>query len=172
MRQVTQILAIAVLFYMTWLGMMAVHELGHVLHAQISGASVSRVSLPLVGFSQTFFRFNPHPHFVVWGGPLWGSILPVGLWLITPHRWQLPRRVIQFFAGFCLIANGAYLGVGWTMGVGDAGDLRSYGTPIWVMIGFGAIAMTAGLFMWHLLGVPSEQSVAQPPSAVIERSSK
>jgi hypothetical protein len=114
---------------------------------------VSRVSLPFIGFSQTFFRFNPHAHFVVWGGPLWGSILPLATWLAMPKRWRGARRVIQFFAGFCLIANGAYLGIGWTMRAGDARDLLAHGTPVWVMISFGAIAMGTGLYLWHLLGI-------------------
>jgi hypothetical protein len=157
MRPILRILAILILFYSTWMGMMAVHEFGHILHAWISGASVSHVSLPLVGFSQTFFRFNPHAYFVVWGGPLWGSLMPVAIWFLFPKRWSNPRRVIQFFAGFCLIANGAYLGVGWTMRVGDAGDLIEHGTPVWVLVAFGAIAMTAGLYLWHLLGVPDSQ---------------
>jgi len=148
-------LGIAVLLYATWVGMMAVHELGHCVHAWVSGGVIRRVSIPLLGFSQTFFRFNPHPHFVVWGGPIWGSVLPLLLLLLVPRRWSTARNLVQFFAGFCLIANGAYLGVGWTMGVGDAGDLLWHGTPAWVLVAFGVVAVSAGLYLWHLLGVKS-----------------
>jgi hypothetical protein len=144
------------LLYLCWLGMMAVHELGHISNALLSGGRISRVSLPLVGFSQTFFRFNPHPLFVVWGGTGWGSVLPVVGWLAIPRRWKRARAVAQFFAGFCLIANGAYLGVGWVRHAGDAGDLMWYGTPVWVLIAVGATAMTAGLYLWHLLGLPEQ----------------
>lgn len=132
--------------------MMAVHELGHVMHAYASGGRVSRVLLPWFGFSQTFFRSNPHPHFVVWGGPIWGCVLPALIWAVMPLRWTAIRQWAQFWAGFCLIANGAYLGVGWAKRVGDAGDLIGYGTPVWLMILFGAVALSAGFWLWHLLG--------------------
>lgn len=67
-------------------------------------------------------------------------------------RWKDARGWVQFWAGFCLIANGAYLGVGWTMRAGDAGDLLRHGTPVGVMVLFGAVAFSAGLALWHLLG--------------------
>jgi hypothetical protein len=137
--------------------MLAVHELGHVMHAIVSGGSVARVSIPWFGFSQTFFRSNPHPAFVVWGGPVWGSVFPLMIWAMTPSRWKNVRAWVQFWAGFCLIANGAYLGVGWAMRAGDAGDLLRYGTSVWVMVLFGGVALSAGLGLWHLLGMDRER---------------
>lgn len=135
---------------------MAAHELGHVMHAYASGGRVARVSLPWFGFSQTFFRSNPHPHFVVWGGPVWGCVLPVVIWALIPRRWKTVRQWVQFWAGFCLVANGAYVGVGWALRVGDAGDLLRYGTPVWAMIAFGAATFSAGMGLWHLLGTRDE----------------
>ena len=138
--------------YPCWLGMMAVHEAGHVLHAWLSGATVSAVRVPLAGYSITELSTNPHPHFVAWGGPVWGSVLPALAWaLLRTARWP-GWRVAQFFAGFCLIANGVYLGVGWITRAGDAGDIANHGTPIPVLIGFGLAATGAGLYLWHLLG--------------------
>ena len=67
------------------------------------------------------------------------------------HGPRRVRRLAQLFAGFCLVANGAYLGVGWTLPAGDAADLRHYGTPVAAMIVFGVAATTAGLLLWHLL---------------------
>lgn len=150
-------LTLVPLLYLTWLGMMGVHELGHLLHAVASGGRPARVSFPLLGFSQTFFSRNPHPYFVVWGGPLWGSILPVLAWSAIPRRWRTVRRAMQFFAGFCLIANGAYLGAGWLLGAGDAADLRKAGTAPATLIAFGAIAMALGLYLWHRLGLADER---------------
>jgi mannose/fructose/N-acetylgalactosamine-specific phosphotransferase system component IIC len=132
--------------------MMAVHEAGHVLHARLSGATVPAVSVPLAGFSITELSTNPHPHFVAWGGPVWGSMLPVLAWaMLWRKRWP-GWRIAQFFAGFCLIANGVYLGVGWVTGAGDAGDIVSHGTPVAVLVGFGVVVAGAGLLLWHLLG--------------------
>src|SRR5438067_8074063 len=137
LSQALRTIVVPVYLYACWLGMMAVHELGHVLHAWISGGIVAAVRVPLVGFSITVLSSNPHPHFVAWGGAIWGCILPVAAWT----AWRVGRRpglrAVQFFAGFCLLANGAYLGVGWTMRSGDAADLVRYGTPVWVLVGFG-----------------------------------
>ena len=154
----------ALAIYPCWLGMMAVHEAGHVLHAWLSGAAVSAVRVPLAGFSVTEFSANPRPHFVAWGGAVWGCVLPAAAWAVFRlMRWP-GRSFLQFFAGFCLVANGAYLGVGWSRRAGDAGDLVDYGTPVWVLILYGAAAAGAGLYLWHLLGVrpPPQPS---PPAA-------
>lgn len=147
------------LLYAGWLAMMAVHEAGHVLHAWASGGVVERISIPLLGFSQTFYSVNPRPGFVAWGGPVWGSVIPLVL-LAGVRVARLPervRRAVQWFAGFCLIANGAYLGVGWTTRTGDTGELLRYGTPPAALIAFGVVAAVAGLYLWHRLGV------RQPP---------
>ena len=147
-----RLLLLAPFLYACWLGMMAVHEAGHVLHAWMSGGTVSAVRVPLVGFSLTEFSTNPRPHFVAWGGAVWGCVLPLLLWS-TFHIQRLPgRKPVQFFAGFCLIANGAYLGAGWKANAGDAADLVDYGTPAWVLVVFGVGAAGAGLYLWHLLG--------------------
>ena len=144
-----------VALYAAWLGMMAVHEAGHVLHARVSGGVVEGVHVPLLGFSQTFYIANPRPHFVAWGGPVWGCVIPLMALAVLTRGPRLLRRAAQGFAGFCLVANGAYLGVGWVDRAGDAGDLRAHGTPVWVMIAFGVSAVGAGLFLWHLLGLPA-----------------
>src|SRR5688500_10776408 len=125
--------------YAGWLGMMAVHEAGHVLHAWLSGGVVERVHIPLLGFSQTFYAVNPRPHFVTWGGPAWGCAIPLLVLAALLRAPRRLRRVAQVFAGFCLIANGAYLGLGWVEHAGDAGELRRYGTPVWVMVAFGTV---------------------------------
>jgi hypothetical protein len=124
-----------------------------VLHARLSGGGVERVELPLIGFSQTFYTANPHPHFVAWGGPVWGCVVPLMVLAALARGPQAVRRGTQLFAGFCLIANGAYLGVGWIDRAGDAGELLGYGTPVAVLVAFGMVANATGLLLWHLLGV-------------------
>ena len=165
-RVVRRVILAGVILYGSWLAMMAVHELGHVLHATASGGRVVDVSLPLAGFSQTIVHPSPHEHFVVWGGPLWGAALPV----IASAGVRLFRKrvpaLLRFFAGFCLVANGVYIGVGWTHHAGDAGDLLRLGTPRWVMIAFGIACVAGGLWIWHTLGrVRDLVAPAQPPAA-------
>ena len=138
--------------YASWMGMLLVHEAGHMLHAVGRGGTVAGVDFPLLGFSQTHVEPNPHPLLVAWGGPIWGSLLPLAAWLVT-HRLRVRgRKLAQFFAGFCLIANGAYVALGWTLDTGDAADLRGMGTPEWLMLVIGLAAMAGGLLLWHMLG--------------------
>lgn len=139
-----------------WLAMTAVHELGHVLHAWVSGGHVIDVELPPRGLGHTRVWPNPHPQFVAWGGACCGSLLPFLVWLGV-RRWAkrfLP--LATFFAGLCLIANGAYLAAGGFIGASndadDAHELLRQGAAYWQLSAFGIPAIFAGLWLWHGLG--------------------
>ena len=137
---------------LSWLGMMIVHEAGHVLHAWLSGGRVEKVVLHPLTISRTDVDPNPHPLFVVWGGPIWGCLLPLAA-AFALKKWGRPGlHFALFFAGFCLIANGVYLGSGYWFPVGDAEQLIELGTPAWLLLCFGAAAVSGGLSMWHQLG--------------------
>jgi hypothetical protein len=60
--------------------------------------------------------------------------------------------LLRFFTGFCLVANGCYLGVGSFFDVGDAGDLARYGCPRWLMLLFGFVCVPTGFVLWNGLG--------------------
>jgi hypothetical protein len=49
MNRSLRILIAAIVVYISWLAMMAVHESGHVLAGMISGGHVRRVVLPMLG---------------------------------------------------------------------------------------------------------------------------
>lgn len=139
----------------SWLGMMAVHELGHVLAAWSSDGKVSQVYLPPLGFSHTRLEANPCPLWVAWGGPVLGCIIPfvpLGLVrLFAKEYTYLPR----FFAGFCLIANGAYLAGGAVYGGNDLDDgsvILNNGGAIWQLLLFSTITIPTGLWMLNGLG--------------------
>src|SRR5579872_738042 len=108
MNRPLRIVLAVITLYISWMAMMAVHESGHVLAAVIGGGRVRRVLIPLIGFSRTEADPNPCPRLEVWGGPIWGSILPLLAWFFV--RRKLPRSLavaVGFFVGLCLIANGA-----------------------------------------------------------------
>ena len=88
----------------------------------------------------------------MWLGPIVGCAVPLVMLMIVPRRWIVWRNVARFFAGFCLIANGAYIGLGSFAQVGDCGEMLRTGTPLWVMIVFGMLTVPAGFFLWHRLG--------------------
>jgi hypothetical protein len=136
----------------SWYGMMLVHELGHVLHAVVSGGEVLRVVWRPDAFSRTELGRNPSPAWVVWGGPAWGVAIPLavlGAWRALRLRHLFLWR---FFAGFCLVANGAYMGAGAFAPAGDTEDLLALGTPAWVLAAVGIPMAGAGLLLWNGLG--------------------
>jgi hypothetical protein len=133
----------------SWLGMQAIHELGHALAAWFSGASGVRVVLHPLTISRTDVVQNPHPLLVVWAGPVLGVLLPFAVWRIAAWR-RLPGTfVLRFFAGFCLVANGAYVAFGSIDRVGDCGVMLKHGSPVWLLWLFGALTVPAGFWLWH-----------------------
>lgn len=136
----------------SWYGMMIVHESGHVLGAWLTGGRVAEVVLHPLSFSRTDVVESQHPAFVTWAGLVWGVALPVAAWLVArAARWKL-AYLLRAFAGFCLIANGAYLASAIVAPVGDAEELIRLGTPAWVMAVIGLAGVVGGLATWNGLG--------------------
>ena len=132
-----------------WYAFMAVHESGHVLAAWISGGTVQRVVLHPLQFSRTALGSNPHPIFVALAGAVWGSALPLAVWLVARALKWKHDHLLRAFTGFCLVANGAYLGAAFILPVGDAEDLIRRGVPVWAFALPGILAFGAGLWVWH-----------------------
>ncbi len=112
---------------LSWLAMMGVHELGHVVNAALSGGHVERVVLHPWTISRTDLSPNPSPRFVAWGGAVWGTAIPLALLVVVRLAARSYAYLAAFFAGFCCLANGLYLAAGSFGGVGDAGDLLRHG---------------------------------------------
>ena len=136
----------------SWLGMQAVHEFGHVCGAWLTGGRVARVVLHPLTISRTDLADNPSPLAVVWAGPAVGVLLPLLLWLLATGVRMPGAFVLRFFAGFCLLANGLYIGVGAFDRVGDCGEMLRHGSQPWQLWLFGAIAAPIGLWLWHRQG--------------------
>jgi hypothetical protein len=144
-----QLLMIASTLWLSWLGMMLVHETGHVTGGITSGGTVRRVVWHPAVISRTDVQPNPHPLVEVWAGPLFGSILPVGVaFAFSMFRFR-STYLFWAFAGFCLIANGAYIGVGSFKPIGDAEELLADGMSRWPLAAFGFIAVAWGTWIWH-----------------------
>ena len=151
-KRVNQIVLLVSVCGFSWLAMQAVHELGHVLGAWMTGGTVTAVVLHPAVFSRTDVSPNPRPLVVAWMGPIVGVVVPLLMYvLLRPLRKRSMTWVFlaRWFAGFCLLANGLYLGAGSFEGVGDAGDLLLHGSPQWLLIVFGLLTVPAGLAMWH-----------------------
>lgn len=152
-ERLDQCLLITATLLGSWLGMQAVHEAGHVLGAWATGGRVAKVVLHPLTISRTELADNPHPLAVVWAGPVLGVLIPLAVWGGATACRCPSRYLLRFFAGFCLIANGVYIGMGIIDPVGDAAEMLQLGSPQWLLAGFGIAATPVGLCLWHGLGV-------------------
>jgi hypothetical protein len=71
--------------------------------------------------------------------------------IMQRFRWPL-WYVTRFVAGFCLVANGAYITSGPWLAAGDTADLLRLGVPQWVLPLSGLPPLAAGLALWQGLG--------------------
>ena len=139
-----------ILLFLTicWLGMQVVHELGHVFAAWCCGATVEQVVL--LPLSRTDVRDVECPLFVYGAGAVFGIAFPLLLWRITSRLHWKTSYLFRFFAGFCLIANGAYIGGDFSVvGPTDAGLLIEHGANRPILVVFGVLCLSGGLFLWH-----------------------
>ncbi len=167
MQRFYQLLFVVSLLALSWFAMMAIHELGHVVGAFLTGGHVERVILHPVTISRTDVSPNPSPGIVVWLGPIVGCILPLVVWSLLPRRLATARNMALFFSGFCLVANGAYIAIGSFSRIGDSGVMLQNGSPMWLLIAFGSVTIPLGLLVWHRLG--SVQEFLADPSNVDAR---
>lgn len=149
MNRLRQAILIGSFLPLCWLAMMAIHELGHVIAAWATGGRVVKVVVHPLAISRTDAAPNPRPLVVAWGGPAFGAAAPLALWGALSAR---SAYLARFFAGFCLVVNGLYLGVGSFWAVGDAGDLVRHGAPTWTLWLFGVATTPFGLWLWHRQG--------------------
>ena len=147
-----QIILILSTLILSWLWMMIVHEFGHVVLAWLCGETISKVVLHPLAISRTDSTHNNHPLLVIWAGPALGSLIPLASFLAAGCLRFRFVYLCRFFAGFCLIANGAYLGVGSFSSIGDAGDLIRAGCPRAFLVAFGLASAPVGLWLWNGLG--------------------
>jgi hypothetical protein len=149
MSRLPQIILILSTVLGSWLGMQAVHEAGHVFGAWLTGGAVERVVLHPLRISRTDLGRNPNPIVVVWAGPMVGVTVPLLLWAMARVMHIPGAFVLRFFSGFCLLANGLYIGLGSFDRVGDCGQMLQHGSESWQLWLFGAVTAPSGLWLWH-----------------------
>jgi len=147
-----QITLIASFFAVCWLLMQVVHELGHIVFTVFPGGEVERVVLHPLTLSRTDVSINPHPLLQVWGGPLVGVVLPIICWGIAYLIRTSIRPLLQLFAGFCCIANGAYIGFAPNSLGLDTYTMLAYGSKRWHLVVFGISMLALGLWLWNGTG--------------------
>ncbi len=153
MKRLHQIVLIVTFIPLCWFAMMGVHEAGHVLGSWLTGGEVQKVVLHPLAISRTDVEPNPQPLIVVWAGPVAGIVIPLLVWSIFNFAKLPGEYLLRFFAGFCLIANGAYIGVGSFDRIGDAGEMLKQASPILTLWLFGVLTIPLGFLLWHRQGI-------------------
>ena len=156
MKKLKPITFLLCLLVLCWLGMQAIHELGHCLAAVISGGTITKIVLDPLSISRVDVSPNPHPMFVVWAGPILGCIIPILVWRLAPEKITLLKDCLGFFAGFCCVANGAYLAFGTFGRIGDCGTMLNLGCNKTIMVSYGIVTLLIGFAFWHQLGSPKQ----------------
>lgn len=153
MKRLPQITLIITFIAFSWLAMQVVHEAGHVVVALLTGGEVTKVALHPLIVSRTDVADNPHPLAVVWGGPLLGSVIPLLVFGLATALRSPGVYLFRFFAGFCLVANGVYIGLGPFLADGaDPQVMTENGSPKWLLAVFGLSAASLGFYLWHREG--------------------
>lgn len=151
-ERLDQAALILVTLAFSWLGFQAVHEFGHCTGAWLTGGRVASVVLHPLALSRTQLSHNPHPLVVAWSGPLGGIAIPLALWGASVLARLRQRYLLRFFAGSCLVANGAYVAIDAFVRAGDGREMIRHGSPVMLLVAFGLAATAAGLRLWHGLG--------------------
>jgi hypothetical protein len=152
MKRIEQSVLIVTFLAFSWLAMQAVHELGHVAGAWLTKAEVTKVALHPCEISRTDLGHNPEPLVVVWAGPVLGVLLPVLVFLLAKFCRAPGVYLFRFFAGFCLVANGAYIAFGPAEGAADTGVMIQHGSTRATMIVFGILTAPIGFCLWNQQG--------------------
>lgn len=152
MNRLYQCILIGSSVLLSWLGLMAFHELGHCLAAWLTGGTIVRLVLHPLAISRTCVWPNPHPLIVVWAGPVIGVLLPLIMSGVSAMGRLRTRYLFRFFAGFCCVLNGVYIAEDTLFMAGDSGDLIRHGVPQMMPIVAGLAALALGLHLWNGLG--------------------
>ncbi|WP_437185112.1 hypothetical protein SH668x_002203 [Planctomicrobium sp. SH668] len=152
---------------LSWYSMQIVHEAGHILAALFTGGIIQMVELHPLSISRTDVSPNPAPLIEIWSGPVCGVLFPLLGWLVSKKfASRQVASAIRFFCGFCLIANGAYLGSAMNTPIGDSAELLQHGASRWQLILFSILTVPSGIWMWD--GVHRELGIG-PNSTVIPK---
>ena len=102
-----RIITLGILLVVSWFVMIYTHELGHIVGGYFSGGRLQSADLLPWHLPYSIFDPDPFPLITLWSGLLMGVLAPLAIAVIVhrPSMW--------FIANFCMLANGAYIGLGW-----------------------------------------------------------
>ena len=151
-RRLQQLALIASTLGFCWLGTQIVHELGHVLAAWVGGETVERVVLHPLVISRTDVSRDRHPLLVVWGGPVVGSLVPLGMLAVARATSFEARLFVSVLRRVLPDHQRRVPGRGIVRARGRRRRPTPPGAPRWSLIAFGLVCAPVGLWLWNGLG--------------------
>lgn len=150
----------------SWTVMAWTHEGGHIVGGWLMGGHLQYAELRPWLLPYSHFEPDPQPLVTLWAGPIFGAVVP---WRIAL---MVPRVHTRFIAGFCLLANGAYLATAAYAGDALLDTTKLLAAGAWsVSIGmYCLITITVGYPMFRdsvvrLIGQPSPKADPSPPGS-------
>lgn len=137
----SRIVRFMLMLVLSWCVMTCTHELGHIAAGWSSGGTLRNADLRPWHLPYSIFDPDPHPLVTLWGGPVCGVILPLGIALAVRRQW------LFFIAFFCVLANGTYLATAWLAG----GNKEFLDTP--QLLAHGAHPATVAVYCVVTIGV-------------------
>ncbi len=116
------------------------HEVGHIVGGLCCGGTLSEADLLPWHLPYSFFDPDPFPRITLWSGPILGVVVPLAGAFIFRRDW------VWLIAYFCLLANGAYIGVAWFSPADqlDTTKLLNHGVHPSAIFLYSAITISAG----------------------------
>jgi len=105
-----KLLKITFLISVSWCVMVVSHETGHIIGGNCGGGTMIDADIRPWHLPYSIFDPDPHPLITLWSGLLLGVTFPLLLAIVGR------RHELWFVAGFCMLANGLYIGTGWVAG--------------------------------------------------------
>lgn len=130
-----------------WLAMLLTHELGHIVAVPLTGGELTYVNVYPGQIPSTLAGANPRPGVVLWAGFFSGWLIPQGVALLL--RGGILRHAARCWAGFCWVANGAYLAFGGLERFADTAQLIRLGWSAWLLVPAGVAAAVLGYWQFR-----------------------
>lgn len=128
-----------------WIVMTVGHELGHVLAGLIGGARLRVLELRPWHLPHSLFSGDEYPLMTLWAGPILGTSLPAAVALLSR------RPATVFVAWFCLVANAAYLLLGYFSGDAelDSTKMIQAGASSTTLLAVSIVALAVGYWRFR-----------------------
>jgi hypothetical protein len=143
--------------------MLITHETGHVVGGWLSGGRLVSAELRPWHLPYSIFAPDPRPLVTLWAGLISGVLAPLLFALAIRKNWT------RLMAGFCLLANGFYIAIGWWSGDPylDTTKLLEHGAHPISLTAYCAATIVCGYYLFRSACVEIWKAGGNQPTQAI-----